>query len=160
MYTDLSTYCRLHIVSQRCAYASTCHVSALYLQLQQEATGADSDEDWSTGTRKGKKGKAAAAGKGKGGKAGGGGSSSAAGGKQQQKGGPDLNCVLSVGMLAQEVLKLYPDMDDAGELVWLCAQCLAYPPPRRVGLRGFRAAGWTAGGTMRSLSAVSDRSHL
>jgi hypothetical protein len=93
------------------------------LQPQQEASGADSDDDWSMGAKKGKKGKAAAAGKGKGGKAGG--SSNAAGGKQQQKGGPDVNSVLSVGVLAQEVLKLYPDMEGAGELGWLCVQCLA-----------------------------------
>lgn len=111
----LSAYCRLAQLV-RCSHTDACRVPALSLQPQPEASGADSDDDWSMGAKKGKKGKAAAAGKGKGGKAGGGGSSSAAAGKQQQKGGPDVNSVLTVGVLAQEMLKLYPDMEDAGEL--------------------------------------------
>jgi hypothetical protein len=84
----------------------------------QEASGADSDEDWSLGAKKGKKGKGAAAGKGKGGKAAPSNSSSGsgAGGKQQQKGAPDVNSILSISVLAQQVvLELYPDMEDAGE---------------------------------------------
>lgn len=69
------------------------------------------------GAKKGaKKGKAAAAGKGKGGKASANSSSGAAGGKQQQqKGGADVNSILSVNLLAQQVLNWYPDMEDAGE---------------------------------------------
>lgn len=70
------------------------------------------------GAKKGKKGKGAAAGKGKGGKAAPSNSSSGsgAGGKQQQKGAADVNSILSISVLAQQVvLELYPDMEDAGE---------------------------------------------
>lgn len=68
------------------------------------------------GAKKGKKGKGAAAGKGKGGKAAPSNSGSGAGGKQQQKGAPDVNSILSISVLAQQVvLELYPDMEDAGE---------------------------------------------
>lgn len=80
------------------------------------SAGADSDDDWSMGNKKGKKGKAAAGGKAKGGKAAANNSSSgAAAGGKQQKGGADVNSILSVNVLAQQVLKLYPDMEDAGE---------------------------------------------
>lgn len=94
------------------------NVIVLCPQPQQEAAGADSDDDWSMGAKKGgKKGKAATAGKGKGGKASTNNSSSgAAGGKQQQqKGGADANSILSLNVLAQQVLDLYPDMEDTGE---------------------------------------------
>jgi hypothetical protein len=68
------------------------------------------------GSKKGKKGKAAAGAKGKGSKAASNSSSSgAAAGGKQQKGGADVNSILSVNVLAQHVLKLYPDMEDAGE---------------------------------------------
>jgi hypothetical protein len=70
------------------------------------------------GAKKGKKGKAAPAGKGKGGKAAASNSSSSssgAAGGGKQKGAVDVNSVLGVNVLTQQVLKLYPDMEDAGE---------------------------------------------
>jgi hypothetical protein len=89
-------------------------------QPQADVGGADSDEDWSMGSKKGKKGKAAASAKGKGSKAAANSSSSgAAAGGKQQKGGADVNSILSVNVLAQQVLKLYPDMEDAGECCML-----------------------------------------
>lgn len=110
------------------------------LFLQPEASGADSDDDWSMGAKKGKKGKAAAAGKGKGGKAATSNSSSssgaAAGGKQ--KGAADVNSILGVNVLTQQVLKLYPDMEDAGGCVEPCV------PLQRVLLQRFSAGGIAA----------------
>lgn len=91
-------------------------VIASCFQPQQDTAGADSDDDWSMGSKKGKKGKAAPS-KGKGSKAAGGGSSGSgsAAGSKQQKGAADVNSILGVNILAQQVLKLYPDMEDAGE---------------------------------------------
>lgn len=91
-----------------------CPVDLCAMQPQQEASNADSDDDWSMGSKKGKKGKAAAAGKGKG-KAAAANSGGAAAGNKQQKGAADVNSILSATVLSQQVLKLYPDMEDAGE---------------------------------------------
>lgn len=74
----------------------------------------DSDDDWSTGSKKSKgKGKSNAS---KPKTKSSNNSSSTGGSKQQKGGGPsDGGSALSLSVLTDLVLELYPDMEDAGE---------------------------------------------